>query len=82
MAVTDIRENFEKNCKKILRLKERRRKPIKSGVFLVLAAPGLHCRMWALSGCGEWGPLSVARRGLIAVAPLIAEHRLEGTWSQ
>ena len=82
MAVTDIRENFEKNCKRILQLKERRRKPIKSGVFLVLAVLGLHCRMWALSGCSEWGPHSVARRGLIVVASLIAEHRLEGTWSQ
>ena len=33
--------------------------------------------MWALFGCGEWGPPSIAVRGLlIAVASLVAEHRL------
>ena len=33
MAVTEIRENFEKNCKGIWQMKERRRKPIKFGIF-------------------------------------------------
>ena len=33
MAVTEMRENFEKNCKRIWQMKERRRKPIKFGIF-------------------------------------------------
>ena len=44
---------------------------------LFLVALGLHCCAWALSICGERGPLFVAARALlIAVASLVAEHRL------
>ena len=42
-----------------------------------MAALGLRCCMQAFSGCGERGLLFVAVRGLlIAVASLVAEHRL------
>ena len=38
---------------------------------------GLHCCMQAFSSCGERGLLFVAVRGLlIAVASLVAKHRL------
>ena len=47
-------------------------------LFKFLAALGLRCCAWAFSGCGEWGLLLVAvRRLLIAVASLVAEHRLQ-----
>ena len=37
----------------------------------------LGCCAWAFSSCGEWGLLFVAVRGLlIAMASLVAEHRL------
>ena len=43
-----------------------------------LAALGLRCSMQAFSSCGEWGLLFVAVCGLlIAVASLVAEHRLQ-----
>ena len=46
-------------------------------IYLFLAALGLHCCARAFSSCGEWGLLLVAVRGLlIAVASLVAEHRL------
>ena len=54
---------------------------LKLGLFkkvnLFLVALGLRCCVWALSGCGERGLLFVVLRGLlIAVASLVAEHRL------
>ena len=45
--------------------------------FFLLAALGLRCCTRAFSSCGERGLLFVAVRGLlIAVASLVAEHRL------
>ena len=50
--------------------------------YLLLAALGLHCCAWTFSSCGEWGLLFAAVRGLlIAVASLVAEHELSGTWA-
>ena len=47
------------------------------------AVLGLCCCMWALSSCGEQGPLFIAVcRFLIEVAPLVAEHRLQVPWLQ
>ena len=41
------------------------------------AALGLRCCAWAFSSCGEWGLLFIVVCGLlIAVASLVAEHRL------
>ena len=46
-------------------------------IFLFLAVLGLHCCAQAFSSCGEQGLLFVAVCGLlIAVASLVAEHRL------
>ena len=48
-------------------------------IYLFLAVLGLHCcvQVWAFSSCGEWGLLFVVVCGLlIAVASLVAEHRL------
>ena len=46
-------------------------------LFLFLVALGVCCCTWALSSCGEWGPLFAAVCGLpTAVASLAAEHRL------
>ena len=46
-------------------------------LFLFLAALGLHCCARAFSSCGEQRILFiVVRRLLIAVASLVAEHRL------
>ena len=46
-------------------------------IYLFLAALGLRCCTWAFSSCGERGLLFVAVHGLlIAVASLVAEHRL------
>ena len=46
--------------------------------ILVLAALGLRCCAWAFSSCGEQGLLFVVVCGLlIAVASLVAEHRLQ-----
>ena len=46
-------------------------------IYLFLAALGLRCCAWASSSCGEQGLLFVAvRRLLIAVASVVAEHRL------
>ena len=46
-------------------------------ICLFMAALGLHCRTHAFSSCDEQGLLFVMVRGLlIAVASLIAEHRL------
>ena len=45
---------------------------------IFLAALGLRCCTQPFSSCGEWGLLFVAVRGLlIAVASLVAEHRLQ-----
>ena len=45
--------------------------------YFFLAALGLHCCPQAFSSCGEQGLLFVVVRGLlIAVASLVAEHRL------
>ena len=51
---------------------------LKEHLFIYfLAALGLRCCVWAFSSCGERGLLFVAVRGLlIAVASLVAEHRL------
>ena len=46
-------------------------------IYLFLAALGLRCCVQASSSCGEQGLLFVAvRKLLIAVASLVAEHRL------
>ena len=46
-------------------------------INLFLAALGLCCCKWAFSSCREQGLLLIAVRGpLIAVASLVAEHRL------
>ena len=46
-------------------------------IYLFLAALGLRCCAQAFSSCGERGLLFIAmRRLLIAVASLVAEHRL------
>ena len=46
-------------------------------IYLFLAVLGLRCCAWAFSSCGERGLLSIAVHGLlIAVASLVAEHRL------
>ena len=46
-------------------------------IYLFLTVLGLRCCAWAFSRCGEQGLLFVAVRGLlIAVASLVAEHRL------
>ena len=46
--------------------------------LFILAALGLRCCTRAFCSCGEWGLLFVVVRGLlIAVASLIAEHRLQ-----
>ena len=46
-------------------------------MYLFLAVLGIRCCTQAFSGCGEWGLLLVAVFGLlIAVASLVAEHRL------
>ena len=46
-------------------------------IYLFMAVLGLHCCVWAFSGCSEWGLLFVVVRGLlIAVASLVAEHGL------
>ena len=46
-------------------------------IYLFLAALGLCCCARAFSSCGEWElPFVVVRGLLIAVASLVAEHRL------
>ena len=46
-------------------------------IYLFLAELGLCCCAWAFSSCGERGLLFVTVCGLlIAVASLVAEHRL------
>ena len=45
-------------------------------VCLVLAVLGLHCCTRAFSNCSKQGLLFVMRGLLIAVASLVAEHRL------
>ena len=46
-------------------------------IYLFLAALGLRCCAWASSSCGEQGLLFVVVCGLlIALASLVAEHRL------
>ena len=46
-------------------------------VFFFLAALGLRCCAWAFSSCNEQGlPFVVVHGLLIAVASLVAEHRL------
>ena len=46
-------------------------------IYLFLAALGLHCCTRAFSSCGERGLLFAAvRKLLVAVASLVAEHRL------
>ena len=47
-------------------------------IYLFLAALGIRCCAWAFSSCGKWGLIFVVVRGLlIAVASLVAEHRLQ-----
>ena len=46
-------------------------------IYLFLASLGLCCCVRAFSSCGERGLLFVVVRGLlVAVASLVAEHRL------
>ena len=46
-------------------------------VCLFMAALGLRCCRWAFSSCGGRGLIFIAMCGLlIAVASLVAEHRL------
>ena len=46
-------------------------------IYLLLAVLGLHCCEGAFSSCSERGLLFIVVRGLlIAVASLVAEHRL------
>ena len=45
-------------------------------ICLFLVMMGLHCFVWALSSCGEWGLLFVVVCGFLIVVLLIAEHRL------
>ena len=45
-------------------------------IYLFLAALGLRCCVRAFSSCGEQGLLFVVCRLLIAVASLVADHRL------
>ena len=50
---------------------------LKNLIYLFLAVLGLRCCEQAFSSCGEQGLLFVVVRGLlIAVASLVAEHRL------
>ena len=51
--------------------------PLVSCLF-ILAALGLCCCMQPFSGCGEGGYSLVEYKFLIAVAPLVVEHVLEG----
>ena len=45
--------------------------------YLFLAAWGLRCCAWAFSSCGERALLFIVVHGLLmAVASLVAEHRL------
>ena len=47
-------------------------------VYFILVALGLHCCVWAFSGCSEWGLLFLVVCGLlIAMASFIVEHRLK-----
>ena len=46
-------------------------------LYLFLAVLGLHCCTGPFSSCGEGGPLFIeVHRLVIAVASLVAEHRL------
>ena len=46
-------------------------------IYLFLAVLDLRCWAWAFSSCGERGLLFIVVHGvLIAVASLVAEHRL------
>ena len=46
-------------------------------ISLVFGFLGPGCCVWAFSGCGKQGLLLVLAHGLlIAVAPLVVEHRL------
>ena len=46
-------------------------------IFVFFTALGLHCFAWAFSNSSKWGLLFVAvHEFLIAVASLVAEHRL------
>ena len=45
-------------------------------IYLFLAALGLCCCTWAFSSCGERGLFIVLRGLLVAVASLVAKHRL------
>ena len=50
-------------------------------IYLFLAVPGLHCYIgFSLIATSRSYTLVVVHRLLIAVASLIAEHRLEGAW--
>ena len=46
-------------------------------IYLFLTVLGIHCCVWAFSSCSEQGLLFVVVRRLIAVASLVAEHRLQ-----
>ena len=51
--------------------------------FFFLAVLSLHCCVWTFSSCSElWLPFVAVLRLLTAVAALLEEHRLEGTWAQ
>ena len=51
-------------------------------IYLFLAVLGLRCCARAFSSCGERGLLFVAVHGLLfAMASLVVEHGLQGTWA-
>ena len=52
-------------------------------IYLFLVVLGLHCCAQAFSSCSECGYSLVVGFGLLtAVAPLVEEHRLQGTWAK
>ena len=63
-----------------LYFKLKKKIPFRKSLFicLLLAPLGLGCCAWALSSCGELGPLLVSvQRLLIALVSLAVEHRLQ-----
>ena len=50
---------------------------LKRHLFFILAVVSLRHGTRAFSSCGEWGPLPSCG----AVASLVVEHRLSGTWA-
>ena len=63
---------------------EKKSFPFTSSIFFFFPSVlGLCCYTWTFSSCGERGLLFVVvRELLIAVASLVAEHRLKAHWLQ